>query len=312
MFPRFPVFIPLSLELKDTYNKMVGEFPPYSDISFVTLQIWWNLDEKLLISSLNDNLVISYSLPFDKSESGLCIVGKNKIDESIHTIFQYLKDSGKEVKLVHVPKFVTRAIKHPDAFLITEETNYNEYLLDSKSLSGLEGHQYQLLRKKIKRFVRSTGEKKIEIRSLDLALERIQDEVFQSIIDWEKKNTHQNDPDHTEHLALRKTLKNASALDIKNLGVYIENELHGIMLYHQPLSKKYFILHHAKVNYDSPYISDFLHHEVAKHAAKNNVSRLNIEMDLGIENLKKHKLTLRPTSYFKKYSIYPSQLLTKH
>lgn len=306
MFPAFPEFIPLGLELKEDYNRLVGGFTPYSDISFATLQTWWNLSEKLAVSLLNQNLVINYQLPFDPDSSGLALVGKHEIDASIRVIFDYLKQRGEsKVQLVHVPGFVIDEIKNKEEFDIQEEPDYNEYVLDSAAWAKLEGHDYQLLRKKIRRFIREVGERHLEVKYLDLSLTEVQDQLFQSIADWEAKSSHDNDPDNTEHLAHQKVMGHAATLDIKSLALYIDHELHGVMIYHRPLGKEYYVLHHLKVNYETPYISDYIYHEMAKKAAQDNVTKLNIEMDLGIENLRKHKLTLRPTEMLRKYTIRP-------
>jgi hypothetical protein len=304
MFPAFPDFIPLSLELKENYNRLVGDFTPYSDISFATLQTWWNLSEELAVSLLNGNLVINYQLPFDADNSGLGLVGKNHIEASIRVIFEYLKQADRKVQLVHVPEFVLEQIKDKSEFDIQEEPDYNEYILDSHALAQLEGHDYQLLRKKIRRFTREVGERPLEIKDLDLSLTEVQDQLFQSIAEWAKDSPN-NDPDNTEHLAHQKVMSHAAALDIKSLALYIDHELHGIMIYHQPLGKEYYVLHHLKVNYETPYISDYIHHKMAEQAVKNNVTKLNIEMDLGIENLRKHKQTLRPAEMLRKYTLKP-------
>jgi hypothetical protein len=305
MFPVFPKFIPLSLELKEPYNRTIGSFPPYSDISFTTLQIWWNLSEDLSVSLLNQNLVINYVLPNDATNSGLSLVGKINIDEAISTVFHYLKQNGKDVRLVHVPEFVVNKIVNSSKFKLHEEHDYNEYILDSSALTHLEGHEYQLLRKKIRRFGKHVDGKQLEIKELDLSLGRVQDELFRSIAEWESKNSPENDPEHSEHHAIKKAINNALPLEIKNMALFIDNELHGIIIYHRPLDKEYYVLHHLKANYDSPYISDYLYHQMAKKAVDNGVSKLNIEMDLGIENLKRHKMTLRPDSFLKKYTIIP-------
>lgn len=307
MFPDFPEFLPLSIELKEPYNKVIEPFTPYSDISFATLQIWWNVSEKLSVSLLNQNLVIDYALFHDAENSGLGLVGKNKVEESIRELFEFLRSQRRKVQLVHIPEFVVEQIKNKTEFDISEEIDYNEYILDSSALAKLEGSEYQLLRKKIRRFVREVGDRELEIRSLDLTLGEIQDELFASIADWENKNKPKNDPENTEHEALSKTFNHSSKLDIKNLAVYIDKKLHGIIIYHRPLSKEYFVLHHLKANYETPYISDYLHHEIAKEAVSNNVSRLNVEMDLGIETLRKHKMTLRPVDFLKKYTIRPAK-----
>ena len=306
MLPSFPEFLPLTIELKEPYNQAVSSFTPYSDISFATLQTWWNVSEQLSVSLLNQNLVINYSLFHDLDNSGLSLIGRHEIDLSIDQIFDFLKQSGQASRLVHVPEFTAKAIKNPGKYAISEELDYNEYILDSDALAKLEGPEYQTLRKKIKRFGRHVGDKQLEIKSLDLTLAEVQDELFKAMAEWENKNKPRNDPANTEQQALKKALGQASELDLRNLALYIDKQLHGIVIYHQPLGKEYYVLSHLKANYQTPYISDYLHHAVAKQAQANNVTRLNIEMDLGIENLRQHKMTLRPVEFFRKYTIKPA------
>src|SRR5690349_11349481 len=105
MLPDFPDFMPLTLDHKDMYNQLVAEYPPFSDISFTNLHIWWNLDGKLAASHLNSNLVLNYSLPFDSDHSGYGLIGTNKIDESLQAIFDELKKRGLPVRAVNVPEF---------------------------------------------------------------------------------------------------------------------------------------------------------------------------------------------------------------
>jgi hypothetical protein len=294
------------LQLKDPYNRLVESLPPYSDITFATLQIWWALSEQLMVSTLNGNLVINYHIPADEMNSGLSIIGREKLDDSIVTLFHYLKGEQRTPCLVHIPEFVVKEIKRREGLSIVEEPDYNEYLLDTKALSKLEGPQYQLLRKKIKRFIRTVADRELEMRTLDMTLADVQDEVFKSIAEWQAKNDLKNDPGGNEHKALEKTLKLAPQLGIEALGLYIDRALHGVVIYHRPLGKEYVVLHHLKADYETPYISDYIHHQIAKHAAARSVTKLNIEMDLGIENLRKHKLTLRPAGFFRKYTVTPA------
>jgi hypothetical protein len=306
MFPDFPEFIALSLELKEEYNQAVKDFPPYSDISFATLQIWWNLSEKLSVSLLNNNVIVEYSLPFDEQNSGLCLIGNNSVDESIDIIFDYLRREQRRVRLVHVPGFVVEAISDKSRFTFMEESDYNEYILDSEALAKMEGHDYKHVRNQVNRFIKEVEGKHIDVRELDLTLGQVQDHVFEAIYEWESKTKNPNDPNRTEHLALKKSMDHSSKLNINNLALYVDDKLHGLLVYHQPLDKEYFVIHHLKFGHDIPYVSDYLHLQIAKKAAEKNVSKINIEMDLGIENLRNHKLKLNPVAYLKKYTIEPS------
>lgn len=271
--------------------------------SFATLHIWWNIEGKLGLSTLNGNLVLNYYQPFDAENSGLCLVGKNSLKQTISTIFEYLESTDQPIRLIHVPEFVIKQLDQPHDFHVEEELDFNEYILDSQALSKLEGSLHGKNRRRVKRFLREVEGRKVEIRELDLSSSKVKEELLEAIIQWEEARPAENDPHRTERLALKRTLSHASHLGIQHLGLYIDDELHAIVLYHQPHDKNYYILHHIKVNYSTPYIFDYITHHVASKAAQEGVDFLNMEMDLGIERLREHKMGLRPVDFFRKYTI---------
>jgi len=307
MLPDFPIFAPLTLEDKDVYNQLVADYPPFSNISFTSMQIWWNLEGKLAISSLNGNLVIYYRIAYDPKNTGYSLIGKQSLDDSINTLFEYLRERNEPVRLVHIPEFVVEKIKHKNKFVIEEEPDYNEYILDSHALASLEGSAHGRTRRRVKRFLREVEDRKIEFKPLDLSSEEAKDQLFRATLELEKTQLSKNDPDHTEHLALKKTLAHASTLDIKHLGLYIDGKLSAIILYHRAQGSNHYILNHIKVDYSIPYIFDYVTHHIAGLAAKENVDFLNMEMDLGIENLRQHKMGLRPVEFFRQFTVSPPQ-----
>jgi len=305
MLPTFPQFKSLSLDDKAEYERLVAEYPPFSDITFATLHIWWNLEGNLSLSQLNGNLIINYHLPFDEQNSGYSLIGKKDLDESVKTIFKYLKSIGQPVKLVHVPEFVVDQITKRGQIQIIEELDYNEYILDSQNTAKLEGTPHRITRRKIRRFGEGTIDKKVEIRKLDLSLREVQDELLEAVHDWDKTQPTSNDPENTEHLAIKNTLRHATKLDIRHLGLYIDDKLHAIVLYHQTNDKQYYIIHHLKVDYSVPYIFDYVTHHIADEAVREDIAFINMEMDLGIAGLREHKMGLRPVDFFRKYTITP-------
>jgi hypothetical protein len=299
------MFAKLSLEDKEDYNKLIRGFPPFSDISFTNLHIWWNLDGRLSASILNQNLVLNYRLPFDKENSGYGLVGNHNIDESIQTIFVYLRQQGKPVKLVHIPEFVVEKITDISKLDIVEELDFHEYIMSSQDLARLEGSGHAYNRKKVKRFIRETQNKKIQIKSLGLSSEENTHLILASFHDWQKKFADKNDPKRTENLAIERTLTHSQALETKNLCLFIDGKLSGFALYHLTIDKQYYIVNHLKVDYSIPRMYDYLTNQLAIKAADENVPFLNIEMDLGIEGLREHKMGLRPIRFNKKYTVKP-------
>jgi hypothetical protein len=305
MLPAFPAFINLTLNHRDQYNDLVRKYPSFSDISFPTLHIWWNQSEKLAVSSLNDNLVINYHLEFDENNSGYSLIGRHLIDDSIQTVFKHFRQHHLPVQLVHVPEFVVDKIARRENLEIEEEPDYHEYIMNSRALASLESSDFSRIRRKVNRFLREVEYKEIETKSLNLAAKETQKSIFDSVQDWQKKHPAHNDPSRTEDKAIKATLQNSSVLRIQNLCLLINGQLHAMVLYHRSLDGKYFIIHHLKVDYSTPFIYDFITNQIAKKAVEQAVPFINMEMDLGIEGLKAHKTGLRPVYFLKKYKISP-------
>ena len=305
MLPEFPNFMPLSLEHKELYNQLVADFPPFSDITFSNLHIWWNMDGKLAASRLNGNLVLNYSLPFDPEHSGYGLIGIHKIDESIETIFKRLKGTGGRVRVVNVPEFTVEKIKRKSAFEIAEEPDFHEYIMRARELADLEGREHGRTRRKVQRFVRETEEHDVQIHPLEMGSSEVRDNILKVIKSWHQKYPSQNDPERLEEQALANTLAHAPVLETKGLGVFIDKKLYGLTLFHPTPDNNHYIVNHMKVDYEYPYIFDFLTNGLAKYAVKNGVEFLNMEMDLGSEGLRQHKLGLRPVMFYKKFTVEP-------
>lgn len=303
MFSTFPNFTHLNISDQAEYNKLIADYPPLSDISFTTLHIWWNLHNELSIATLSGNLVIDYNLPFDKENSGLCLVGKNAIDSTIVQILNHLKESAQPERLVHVPEFVINEIDNSEKFTIEEEVDYNEYILDSKELSTLESSIHGRTRRKVSRFLREVATKQVVLKELGVSSPEEKSHILECISGWENTQPTRNDRAQTEQAAIKKTLDHASELGINVLGLFLDDELCAVVLYHITHDQQYYILHHLKVNYGIPFIFDYVTQQVAIHATNRNVPYLNMEMDLGIEGLRRHKMGLRPIAFLRKYTI---------
>lgn len=303
IFADFPEFTPLHLTHKEEYERLIAEHPPYSDILFPTLHIWWNLGGQLSISLIKNNLVINYHIPFDPANSGYGLIGRHHIDESTINILDHLKSKGSEARLVHVPEFVIDAMHQRDTFKLIEERDYGEYVLGTEALSNLSGKTYASLRYRINNFKRGVEDKNLVEKSLDLSHHSVQEEIYDRVLEWEKLYPTHNDPNRSEHLAMKQSLTNAAYLGLENLAIFINGELCGIAIYSRSPGKSDYILHHIKANYGVRYITDYMHHRLASIARDNGIDFINIEMDLGIENLRNHKITLKPIKFLKKYTV---------
>jgi uncharacterized protein len=302
MFKPFPALSTVNLSDRQRYESLMYGFPPISDLSFTTLMIWWNFNDSLKVAELNGNLVVSYYLPGDEKNSGLALVGRNKVDESIVTVLSELESQGQEPRLVHVPEFVVRCLRDPSLFQIAEERDYNEYIISSNSLYPLENTDHNT-RRKIKKFISVVGEDAVEVKQLDLTLSENQKLLLDSAAKWRATYGARNDGDGVEMSILPTSIRGAKALGMENVCLYVNGELQGFAVFQLSYDKQYVILNHVKAKPDVPRIFDYMTYLVFKWAVDNKIPYINLEMDLGIPGLRQHKSELKPVSFFKKYQI---------
>jgi hypothetical protein len=305
MFAHYPEFSSLNFTNRTEFEQLIVKYPPISDLSFATLMIWWNFKNDLVISTIGPNLIIYYRFPRKDTNSGLCLIGTEDIDKSIDTIFNTLATNKEPTILVHVPEFVINSLPNVRQYHISEEEEYNEYLYKSDELSTLQSPLLSRTRRKVNRFVREAGNLNIQVKSLDLSQNENQEYLLNNFLAWKRLSDNHNDPHEDEVKAIKISITKSVELEVKNMCIYVNEILHGFALYHISPDGQYVIVHHIKVQNQLPHVFDYAINQIASLACRNNIPNMNLEMDLGIEGLRRYKSGLRPVAFFKKYTITP-------
>lgn len=307
MFANYPNFSNLNQSNRTEFEKLISKYPPISDLSYSTLMIWWNFTNDMSISVMGSNLILLYRFPREDINSGHSFIGTEDIDKSIELIYHNLVLNKELQKLVHVPEFVVKSIKNPNRFNITEEEDYNEYLYRSDELKSLQNPSLSRTRRKVNRFIREAGAQNIKVTSIDLNQQQNQHLLINNFLKWNLSSDNHNDPYGDEVKALNISIVKSDELEVRNLCIYVNDILHGFALYHISHDGQYYIVHHIKVQNELPHVFDYAIHQLAILANKDNIPYINLEMDLGIEGLRRYKNGLRPVGFFKKYTITPAK-----
>jgi hypothetical protein len=303
MFKTFPEFSKLTLNDREEYEAYVKEFPPIGSITFPGLMTWWNPLSHLSVSVLNGNLVIPYWLPGDERHSGISLIGTSKVDESICTIFDYLKEKGERARLVNVPGFVVENIQYHDLFKIREDRPYDEYVFPASRFYPLENMK-EGRRNRVKKKINEVGEHNITTKSLNLSLDRNKRLLLNASSAWQSKNI--NNYGKLELEALRAAIEDGHALGIENVCLFLNDELHGFCLYETPPDKEYIIINCIKATHRSSLGFELMAYTFAKWFSQEGVMYGNFNADLGLLRLRVFMLTLGPSNFFRKYTIEPS------
>jgi len=304
-FKTFPEFTKLTLADKAKYEPFIRDFPPYDDISFATLMMWWNSLDSCSIAQLNGNLIISYWMPGMEQFSGLSVVGTNKIDETICTIFDHQQAKGEKPRLAQVPEFTIEHLVHPELFEFKTMRNFDEYVVKLSKFLPIN-HALSYRRHRIKKFLSCIGDKQAIVRPVDLSLEDNKRLLLEAATTWPTKGTI-NDIVKMSNEALLVAIEHAEEIGTENLCLFVDNEIQAFILYHLPNDRQYASFSHAKVGTDIPYTYDYMVYAFSKWFVDHEIIYVNITSDLGLPMLRALKLALGPCNYFRKYIVEPAR-----
>src|SRR5262245_9186402 len=129
--PTFPLFEHLELAHKDALQAIANQFPSYSDFNFISL-FTWDIEGEVLVSSLNNNLIVKFTDYLDKSNF-YSFLGTNKANETAKALIEYAKSNGDKSELKLVPHSVASQISKQQ-FEIVEDRDNHDYLLSIEDL----------------------------------------------------------------------------------------------------------------------------------------------------------------------------------
>lgn len=234
----------------------------------------------------------------------LPLAPKDKIREAIDYVIKWFDNDKKKIYLRGIDEDVVGILsnQYPDKFEYISERDMFDYIYDAEKMRTLKGRKLSNKRNHINYFMKEYGDK-VETRLLDgndfedcLKLMEVWDEnrSGDEAFEESKKN---------ELAAIKKLFDNYSILKdkLKIYGVYIDGRLEAFSM-GEYLNKDMALIHIEKANPSIrglyPYINKmFLVEEFP------DVKWVNREEDMGVEGLKKAKLSYYPERFVEKYSV---------
>ena len=306
----FPEFTSLSPDLYEFYQGYLFDYPQHCDFSLNNLLIWFGGD-KIKLSMLNRNLVLQISESIYANELGgtswYTIIGRHKSDKTLSTFFE----SGVSDSLMMVPDYFVSSIKRPDKWQVDEDKANRDYILSIPSLLSKQGKLYENFRYQISYFLRYHSED-ARLQDLDLMSPNVQKEITASLKNWKVNSfaAGANDEKRVDEVAIHRLMELQPHLLVKHrcIGLYIDDELAGITIFHVPNSRfRIGLGNHIKFNGKYKRMFDFLVFATASRLNTEGIKFLNAEQDMGLHGIRHHKKDLNPITFFQKYTIRPKQ-----
>ena len=297
------IFKDIDMESRELLN-------PYFDLvdyeaceyCFNTLYMWQHLYKTGYY--IGDGFAVIVAEYEGNTFSILPLAKKEDMPRVIKFVIDYFEKEQKKIYFRGITKEVVDYLKenYPDKFDYTEERDLFDYVYDGDSMRELKGRKNVKKRNHINYFLKEY-EGRFEYRLLD---ENDFDACLKLVEEWtsNKEENGQVDEEMEEELIGIKKLFNSFPVikdKLKIAGIFIDRKLEAFTM-GEYLNPNMALIHIEKANPSIrglyPYINQqFLVNEFS------DVEFVNREEDLGIEGLRKAKLSYHPVKFVEKYTV---------
>jgi len=229
---------------------------------------------------------------------------KENLLKAVAYAINYLKDSGSKVYFRGITSDVLALLKenYPGKFNYIEERDLFDYVYDAESLRTLSGKKNQKKRNHLNYFLKEY-QGQYEYKLLDSSNFSECINLMETWAEIKEDNNEFDDGMDDESEGVKKIFENYDTLKdkLKIAGVYIENKLQAFTI-GELLNKNMALVHIEKANQDIRGLYQFINQQFILNEFP-DVDFVNREEDLGIEGLRKAKLSYHPVRFVEKYSV---------
>ena len=268
-----------------------GEFS--CEMNFISIYIWkaiyenkFYLDDKtLFFKSLSDDEGYVFSLPYGDLEYGM------------NLIFEYCKEKGIKPHIwTSQGKRLTEFLKKYDCYELVPERDNFDYIYKREDLANLSGKKYHPKRNHISAFSKKYN------WTYELLDDTNKDEFLEFSEKWYYDRADVFDEGlAAEQKALGEILSSNVGIDYKGALIRIDGKVVAVTM-GSPINSKVFDIHFEKADADYLTAYALINKEFAARELA-GYEYINREDDLGIEGLRKAKLSYKPEILLEKYSV---------
>jgi hypothetical protein len=285
-----PHFHPLQLEHKSLFDKYFSRFEPeISEFTFTNLYIWRH-SRKCRFAELGNLLLIlceQNGLDYLMEPVGLLPVGKMEFIRSTATFFK------KTIPFKRVSEAFTKGLSS-DHFSIQEDRAHFDYLYSTESLAFLKGRKYDGKRGLLAKFLDNQPYQMTPYNT---------DFKNQCLKLAEKWAADRNTVGVDEELAaIREYLDHFDAFGCCGMVLHDRDHMIGFT-FGERLNSRTFVIHFEKCDTQHQGAYQAINNLFVKEKILGNFEFINREQDLGIEGIRKAKLSYHPVKLIKKYTV---------
>lgn len=254
--------------------------------------------------AVSDNKAILWLMDLDgKTGSAMPICSEEDLEYYFWKLVEYFNTELKAplyINLADEEAVEQLGLKNmPDKFKITEQVDLKDYLYDGNAMRTLSGKKLHKKKNHLNAFKRAY-EGRYEYRRLCCS---DRGDVWKFLDRWrEEKGEEVEEHLDYEVRGIHEILKNCSLLNVRMSGVYIDGHLEAFTIGSYNPLEKMAVIHIEKANPEIRGLYQFINQQFLIEEFPDAVL-INREDDLGLEGLRKAKLSYNPIDYARKYQV---------
>jgi len=295
MIPIFPEFKPIEIADREPLENYFREHPPLvSEFTFTNL-LGWQKVHNYQISKYKDGFLVLKESKAKLSFLQPIVTGNPA--EAVQACFEYLKEKAEIQTIERVGEdFIAASAWDDSQFVISEDRDNFDYLYDTGELTELAGEKFHDKKNLLNQFL-----KKYQYRYQNLTPELVP-ECLKFEHEWcEDRDCDKIEGLRHEKCAVLEMLNNFRALSSKGGIIRIAEKIVALTL-GERLNKDTLVIHVEKANNEITGLYQAINWEFLKNQAQ-SFRFVNREQDLGVEGLRRAKMSYNPVRLIKKYRI---------
>ena len=296
-------------KFKDINIDAIEELTPFFDMvdygaceyCFTTMYMWQHTYKTKY--HIEDDFAIIFGEFKGEIFSVLPLASSENMEKAINFAMEYFRQTENRVYLRAINKEVVDYFreKYGDKYEYIEERDFFDYIYDAESMRTLAGRKNQKKRNHLNSF-KKEFEGRYDSRLLD---EKDFDDCRAILERWkiQKEENSDDDVEEDEIAAIDKIFRNYSKMNdrVKVFGAFIDGKLEAFSI-GEYMNKTTALIHIEKANPEIRGLYQYINQRFLVSEFE-DAEFVNREEDLGIEGLRKAKLSYHPVRFEEKYTI---------
>lgn len=289
---------PLSAFGREDLSALLADLPPYSDYTFGSLR-YWNTGDRLRLAESHGSLVVRFN-DYLTGERFFGLAGKTGIVEAAEEVVSTMGVSS--LKLLPAE---TAELLASGGWTLSGGVDQDDYILDLDAWCTLEGRNHRDRRRRSRRFQRTYSTSRYRVARARNWAEACS-AVELVVKGWTAANPAKTSHASEELTAISRMLDLGESDGDLAIDILWVDEHPAFFAATEVLGGGWGVYHFGKAAGWAPDAEAFAETEILNQLrVEGGVRWLNLEQDLGLGGLRKHKEKLGPCMMLRKFTATP-------